>query len=62
MKKTILVFLSVLLCMSSCVDKQKRFREITDEMNINTSAVYFTTISFLSQVHRRVSESGKDKR
>jgi hypothetical protein len=36
--------------MSSCVDKQKRFREITDEMNINTSAVYFTTISFLSKM------------
>jgi hypothetical protein len=53
MKKTILVFLSVLLCMSSCVDKQKRFREITDEMNINTSAVYFTNhIVFVKDVTR----------
>ena len=50
MKKTLLLVISLMLCLSSCVDKQKRFREITDEMDLNTSALLFTTMSFLSKI------------
>jgi hypothetical protein len=50
MKKLLLSLLCIGVCLTSCVDKQKKFKEITDEMNLNTSAVYFTTVSLLSKM------------
>lgn len=50
MKKSLLSLLCICICLTSCVDKQKKFKEITDEMNLNTSAVYFTTVSLLSKM------------
>ena len=44
MRKTILAILSVLICLTSCVDKQKNFDKITSEMYVNSTATFGLTL------------------